>query len=290
MIEHALLCRCRIDNEALSLEAPYRQLQWGYLVAVNVWLLLNPDQLIHDYRMNAIQPIRSLYDTRNVVTLGTLLALALLGACGLYQTKTLTHCKAERRTTADSASAAPILLVGLILSICPFLPASNLFFPVGFVVAERVLYLPSMGVCLVVAYSAHRMLTCRRQIVSVATRAALIFLVASHSAKTVTRNQDWVSKMSLYSSLIHYYPNNAHMLVNIATEYRGRGDYRRAELAYTRAMMVAPNLPNAFVNFGSMLKNLNRLDQAEQVCVLLKISPANGGRLFVKIWLFLKLS
>jgi len=33
----------------------------------------------------------------------------------------------------------------------PFIPASNLFFPVGFVVAERVLYVPSMGFCLFVA-------------------------------------------------------------------------------------------------------------------------------------------
>lgn len=36
--------------------------------------------------------------------------------------------------------------------VLPFLPASNLFFPVGFVVAERVLYIPSMGFCLLVAY------------------------------------------------------------------------------------------------------------------------------------------
>ena len=34
--------------------------------------------------------------------------------------------------------------------IVPFLPASNVFFRVGFVVAERVLYLPSIGFCMVV--------------------------------------------------------------------------------------------------------------------------------------------
>ena len=35
--------------------------------------------------------------------------------------------------------------------VLPFIPASNLFFPVGFVVAERVLYMPSMGFCMLVA-------------------------------------------------------------------------------------------------------------------------------------------
>ena len=32
--------------------------------------------------------------------------------------------------------------------IIPFLPASNLFLRVGFVIAERVLYLPSVGFCI----------------------------------------------------------------------------------------------------------------------------------------------
>ena len=36
----------------------------------------------------------------------------------------------------------------LSLMALPFLPASNLFFYVGFVVAERVLYIPSAGFCL----------------------------------------------------------------------------------------------------------------------------------------------
>ena len=35
--------------------------------------------------------------------------------------------------------------------VIPFVPASNLFFPVGFVVAERVLYIPSMGYAALVA-------------------------------------------------------------------------------------------------------------------------------------------
>lgn len=38
---------------------------------------------------------------------------------------------------SESAVISGLLFYGL-----PFLPASNLFFPVGFVVAERILYLP----------------------------------------------------------------------------------------------------------------------------------------------------
>lgn len=45
-----------------------------------------------------------------------------------------------------------ILTLGLGFLIIPFLPASNLFFRVGFVVAERVTYLPSIGYCILITY------------------------------------------------------------------------------------------------------------------------------------------
>jgi hypothetical protein len=49
-----------------------------------------------------------------------------------------------------------IVLFSMALLTIPFLPASNLFFPVGFVIAERVLYLPSMGFSLIVATGMER--------------------------------------------------------------------------------------------------------------------------------------
>ena len=40
--------------------------------------------------------------------------------------------------------------MSLAMLVIPFLPASNIFFRVGFVVAERILYLPSVGFCMLV--------------------------------------------------------------------------------------------------------------------------------------------
>ena len=36
----------------------------------------------------------------------------------------------------------PAVVLGVVLMVLPFLPASNLFFTVGFVIAERILYIP----------------------------------------------------------------------------------------------------------------------------------------------------
>ena len=45
----------------------------------------------------------------------------------------------------------------LALVIIPFVPATNIFFKVGFVIAERVLYLPSAGYCLLVAFGFNKL-------------------------------------------------------------------------------------------------------------------------------------
>ncbi|XP_053676726.1 protein O-mannosyl-transferase TMTC2 [Anopheles nili] len=51
-------------------------------------------------------------------------------------------------------SPAAALLMSVALLTLPFLPASNLLFYVGFVVAERILYLPSVGYCLLIGLGA----------------------------------------------------------------------------------------------------------------------------------------
>ena len=92
--------------------------------------------------------------------------------------------------------------------ILPFIPAANLFFPVGFVVAERILYLPSMGFSLIVALGFHRFLPilifyesfgvilfencrlynqCNYVRVKNILCAAAVFLLLTHSLKTISR-------------------------------------------------------------------------------------------------------
>lgn len=43
------------------------------------------------------------------------------------------------------------LMMSLGFLIIPFFPSTNCLFPVGFVVAERVLYIPSLGFCMLLA-------------------------------------------------------------------------------------------------------------------------------------------
>lgn len=87
--------------------------------------------------MGTIPLIESLLDIRNLATLA---AHGMI--IGLLIVAILTR---NRKTSI-------IIIISLALMILPFLPASNIFFPVGFVIAERVLYAPSMGFCMLVGH------------------------------------------------------------------------------------------------------------------------------------------
>ena len=81
----------------------------------------------------------------------------------------------------------------------PFLPASNLFFPVGFVLAERVLYIPSMGFSMLIAIGFYRL--CQKNIFGKKfLQSCLVFLIAVHSLKTISRNFDWKDESAIFIS------------------------------------------------------------------------------------------
>lgn len=46
--------------------------------------------------------------------------------------------------------------MSVVLIALPFLPASNIVYPVGFVIAERILYIPSIGYCFLIAIGANK--------------------------------------------------------------------------------------------------------------------------------------
>lgn len=95
----------------------------------------------------------------------------------------------------------------------PFVPATNLFFYVGFVVAERVLYIPSMGFCLLVAIGLDQLY--RRQEGLLRKRILLsifLSLVIIMSVRTVRRNRDWWHEENLYRSGIHINPPKGKIL------------------------------------------------------------------------------
>uniref|UniRef100_A0A6P7GW49 Protein O-mannosyl-transferase TMTC1-like n=1 Tax=Diabrotica virgifera virgifera TaxID=50390 RepID=A0A6P7GW49_DIAVI len=146
-----------------------------------MWLLLCPATLSHDWQMGSIPLVTTIYDPRNLVT------LFFLGLTLMLAIKCLMEFENQKHF--------PIVL-GLLLLVLPFLPATNLLVTVGFVVAERVLYIPSLGSILLIVYGIqllwYRCYFHRQTIICL-----VILLVVTSCLRTVIRNRDWRSRESL---------------------------------------------------------------------------------------------
>ncbi|XP_076174230.1 transmembrane O-mannosyltransferase targeting cadherins 2 isoform X4 [Ptiloglossa arizonensis] len=202
---------------------------------------------------------------------------------------------------ASRHAAATGVAASLGFLVIPFLPASNLFFYVGFVIAERILYLPSVGACLIVGaavsgcYRIARRSGSRRRGRSVLM--ATVVLLCLMSAKTLLRNADWFDEESLYRSALdvnppkaygnlgsvlsaqgrvaeaeeafvqalRYRPNMADVHYNLGILQQGRKNYEEAILSYQRAIHFRPSLAQAYVNLGAALATVGRGTEAAAV-------------------------
>ena len=241
---------CRSVNPPLGQNAPYRQLSWLHLIYINMKLLLSPSQLSSDWRYGAVPLTESLWDLHNLYTVASVLAVAGLVGYGLTM----------------KTSTKPVLF-GVCLMVFPFLPASNLFFPVGFVVAERVLYLPSMGFCMLVACGMWHLARniSHRHTASTVLTAAIACLLVVHAMKTVVRNRDWYSATTLNRAGVQFNPNNPIMLSNLGIEYALKEDFSQAEQLYLSSMQQTPSYSGGYYNYGILMKLLHRYQEAEEV-------------------------
>jgi len=113
------------------------------------------------------------------------------------------------KITSPSQTSLYILIMSLAFLIFPFLPATNLFFYVGFVIAERVLYIPSVGYCILVAHGVERVYSLYCEYSSIQRQLlilSVIGLLTAYSVRTVLRNQVWLTEENLYKAGIPVNP------------------------------------------------------------------------------------
>ncbi|XP_066524485.1 protein O-mannosyl-transferase TMTC2 [Hoplias malabaricus] len=164
-------------------------------------------------------------------------------------------------TIASLPSRENMLVFSLSLLVLPFLPATNLFFYVGFVVAERVLYIPSMGFCLLVTLGLRSLCVC----VSRRSSRVLLFsgvagILLLYSLRTVCRNKDWQSEEMLYKSGITVNPAKAWG--NLGNVLKNQGKIAEAEEAYRNALYYRGNMADMLYNLGLLLQESERFSEA----------------------------
>ncbi|XP_012575886.1 PREDICTED: transmembrane and TPR repeat-containing protein 1 isoform X3 [Condylura cristata] len=229
------------DNPASF--SPYfltRFLTYSYLLAFNMWLLLAPITLCYDWQVGSIPLVETVWDVRNLATVLLALAMTSLGLHCLAAFKRLEHRE---------------VLVGLLFLVLPFLPASNLFFRVGFVVAERVLYMPSMGSCILFVHGLSKLWAWLNRCGATVLTVATVLLLLLFSWKTVKQNEIWLSRESLFRSGVETLPHNAKVHYNYANFLKDQGRNREAVYHYRTALKLYPRHASALNNLGTLTRD-----------------------------------
>lgn len=236
------------DNPIAVIEdRVFRAINHVFLHSINAWLLICPDWLSFDWSMGCLSIIRSWNDIRLLgvfIHLGILFSIALIITCIIN----------SRRRRKQIAAL-------FILTIVPFLPASGLIH-VGFVIAERLLYMPSIGWCLVIGLGFRRLLFKLTKFIYLQATLKVLFIVIVfiYVLKTRTRASQWNDGLTLYQSALRVCPNNSKVHYNIASK---QADKELAILHYRRAIELFPANDGALMNLGNVYRDRGDLDQAE---------------------------
>ena len=122
-----------------------------------------------------------------------------------------------------------------------WLPASNLVPLTPFFVAERYLYVPSFGACLLFGLAAAATLDTARSRRRLAT-AAVALILALAAVRTWTRTADWSSEAALWESALAAGQDTVRARLNLGNAHRFRGETSRAVEQYRLALARRPTL------------------------------------------------
>ncbi|XP_068047020.1 protein O-mannosyl-transferase TMTC1 isoform X4 [Anomalospiza imberbis] len=248
------------DNPASF--SPYlltRFLTYSYLLAFNAWLLLAPITLCYDWQVGSIPLVESIWDVRNLATVFLVLVMTLLSLHCISAFKKLEHKE---------------VLVGLLFLVFPFIPASNLFFRVGFVVAERVLYMPSSGVKTLphnakVHYNYANFLKDQgRNIEAIYHYKTALKLYPRHASalnNLGTLTKDVVEAKDYYRRALQLNPQHNRALFNLGNLLKSQGKKEEAVILLRDSIKYGPEFADAYSSLASLLAEQERLKEAEEV-------------------------
>lgn len=200
----------------LATTTPLRLLTALQAWPVYVKLLFFPRTLLADYGPRILMPLNGWTPS---ATLGlTIVVASLIGSA-------VALARGER-----------LWGLGLLWFPITILPVSNFFFPIGVVVAERTLYLPSFALCIGVAalVSQPAVITYRH------TRVVLAAVLILLAVRTLARVPEWKTTDTVMAALMRDRPDAFRAHWYSARTARTAGDVNGSLAYYDRALRLWP--------------------------------------------------
>ena len=245
-------------------------------------LLLFPVRLSADYSYNQIPIEHSL--------------IALLPALGFFLLLGLIIA------AVYSGRKNKIHVIGAVIFFFPYVLISNIVVPIGTIMGERLLYVPSAGFSLVLGAALTSLIIRRKRM----TIALVVILLSLYGARTITRNNAWTDDTTLFSTdlknaprstkvlcnmgfltggktgeeyyrkALEVYPESDSALLGLGKNLYSQRRYDESAMYYERAARLYPDNARCHYDFGTVLDKLGRYDDAEtELLTAIRLDPGN---------------
>lgn len=230
-----------IENPMMGLPVSERLMTGAVVFARFLGLLFFPWRLSPDYGFAEITAVASPGEPR---FLAAALLVALVGTAAI---------------AASRRSRPAALLVVFFLS--SWIVVSNLLFPIGTALAERLLYLPSVPICLLLGIGWE---AASGRLGRAPARGVGVGLLVLASIRTVGASSAWKDDFHLFSAAEKAAPRSVRVLGNLGVELARRGRLEEARDRLARAVEIAPGFVPNRVNLAGVYLKMGALEEAER--------------------------
>ena len=213
-----------------------------------LWLFFWPARLSADYSFNAVPVFNSIAasweNTKAVIALLVCIGFAILAVL-----------LAIRRRQTEKP-----LLFFLVFFFVALSPVSNLSFIIGSIMAERFLYLPSVGLAGCAIAAIHLLAqrdSLKEPLAGQAAWGALALVCLAFAARTYARNIDWQDERTLWTSTVQTTPASARPHYNLGTVLAQIPEQSPNAIAeFEAALRIRPDYAEAHYNLGNAFARL----------------------------------
>ncbi len=154
----------------------------------------------------------------------------------------------------------PVLSFGILWFFIGLAPTSNIVVPISGMLYEHWLYLPMIGIFLIVIWLGLKL----AKKYKIQKLLLIIFIILSIilSIQTINRNSQWKDPITFYNQTLKHSPNSYRVINNLGMAYAEEGRFDKATKTYKRAIEVNSSNPVAYHNLANAYKNLDEKNLA----------------------------
>ncbi|MDD5544894.1 MAG: tetratricopeptide repeat protein [Acidobacteriia bacterium] len=246
-----------LDNPLAHVSLPVRLLTGLKIMFQSAGLIVWPIHLSADYSFNQIALVQSWRSVPAIVTI-----LLTLGLCGVL---------------VWTFRRAPDVFFGLGYFLLTYSIISNIIVPIGTIRADRLLYMPALGICFMAACIFERL---EQRLEGAQLRKwpklALAVILVLMLIRVISRNSMWRNEFTLYSQTVRDAPHSAKAHHNLGVQYAARKEFDKAFREYQQAMQIKPDYPDLLNSLGSlMFQQGKRKEAIDDLQRAVELAPEN---------------